>query len=73
MMYMNQMVQYFSDNWNLDMCRSKLSLKDAKINFFENLFLQQVTFIYDCNIMQKKVGVTGGRVTSSGLPPLWWE
>ena len=49
----------------------KLSLKVAKIIFFENFFLQQVTFIYDCNIMQKKVGVTRGRVTPSGpsLPP----
>ena len=47
----------------------KLSLKVAKIILLENFFLQQVTFIYDCNIMQKKVGVTRGRVTSSGLPP----
>ena len=47
----------------------KSSLKVAKMNIFENFFLQQVTFIYDCNIMQKKVGVTRGRVTSSGLPP----
>ena len=47
----------------------KSSLKVAKMNIFEKIFLQQVTFIYDCNIMQKKVGVTRGRVTSSGLPP----
>ena len=47
----------------------KLSLKSAKIIFFENFFLQQVTFIYDCNIMQKKVGVTRGRVAPSGPPP----
>ena len=38
------------------------------MNIFEKVFLQQVTFIYDCNIMQKKVGVTRGQVTSSGLP-----
>ena len=49
--------------------RIKLPLEVAKIIFFENCFLQEVTFIYDCNIMQKKVGVTRGRVTSSGLPP----
>ena len=47
----------------------KLSLKVAKIIFFENFFLQQVTFIYDCNIMQKKVGVARGRVTPSGPSP----
>ena len=41
------------------------------MNIFEKFFLQQVTFIYDCNIMQKKVGVTRGRVTPSGpSPPL---
>ena len=47
----------------------KSSLKVAKMNIFEKFFLQQVTFIYDCNIMQKKVGVTRGRVTPSGASP----
>jgi len=38
-------------------------LKGTKIFFFENFFLQQVTFIYDYNFMQKKVGVKRGQVT----------
>ena len=45
----------------------KLSLKVAKIIFFENFFLQQVTFIYDYNFVRKKVGVNWGQVTP---PPL---
>ena len=44
------------------MAIDRQSTTGAKIIFFENFFLQQVTFIYEYNFMQKKVGVT--------LPPL---